>query len=95
MAAWTLIDSSDLKVLAGTRTLMVSIANGAAVICFIAAGVVRVPEMAAMMISAVIGGYLGAHYSRKIDQRTMRWAVAVIGFVTAGYFFLANSTRHP
>jgi len=25
----------------------------------------------------------------------MRWAVAVIGFVTAGYFFLQNYWLHP
>jgi hypothetical protein len=25
----------------------------------------------------------------------MRWTVAIIGFVTAGYFFLANYLHHP
>jgi uncharacterized membrane protein YfcA len=48
-----------------------------------------------MAIVAGIGGYLGAHYSRKINQRAMRWTVAIIGFVTAGYFFLANYLNHP
>jgi uncharacterized membrane protein YfcA len=48
-----------------------------------------------MAIVAGIGGYLGAHYSRKINQRAMRWTVAIIGFVTAGYFFLANYLHHP
>jgi uncharacterized protein len=48
-------------------------------------------EMAAL---AGVGGYVGAHYSCKINQRAMRWAVAVIGFVTAGYFFLMNYVQH-
>jgi len=48
-----------------------------------------------MAIMAGIGGYLGAHYSRKVNQRLMRWAVAIIGFMTAGYFFLANYLNHP
>src|SRR5580700_4328457 len=36
-----------------------------------------------MAILAGAGGYLGAHYSRKVNQRVMRWTVAIIGFVTA------------
>jgi hypothetical protein len=48
-----------------------------------------------MAFLAALGGYLGAHYSRKVNQRAMRWSVAVIGFVTAGYFFLQNYLSHP
>jgi len=48
-----------------------------------------------MAVLAAAGGYLGAHYSRKINQRIMRWTVAVIGFVTAGYFFMVNYRVHP
>jgi uncharacterized protein len=48
-----------------------------------------------MAILAGAGGYLGAHYSRKVNQRMMRWTVAIIGFITAGYFFLLNQLHHP
>lgn len=48
-----------------------------------------------MALLAGLGGYLGAHYSRKVNQRALRWAIAVLGFVTAGYFFIANGTHHP
>jgi hypothetical protein len=48
-----------------------------------------------MAMLAALGGYLGAHYSRKMNQRAMRWSVAVIGFVTAGYFFLQNYLVYP
>jgi uncharacterized membrane protein YfcA len=47
-----------------------------------------------MAVLAGAGGYLGAHYSRRVNQRAMRWAVAVIGFVTAGYFFMQNYWEH-
>ena len=50
MAVWTLIDLSELKAMAPTRTALVSAANGAAVICFAAAGAVRWQEMATMMV---------------------------------------------
>jgi len=39
-----------------------------------------------MAIVAGVGGYLRRHYSRKINQRAMRWTVAIIGFVTAVLF---------
>jgi uncharacterized membrane protein YfcA len=48
-----------------------------------------------MAMLAGAGGYMGAHYSRKVNQRVMRWSVAIIGFVTAGYFFFQNYLRHP
>jgi uncharacterized membrane protein YfcA len=48
-----------------------------------------------MAVLAAIGGYLGAHYSRKVNQKAMRRAVAAIGFITAGYFFLDNYLHHP
>jgi len=43
-----------------------------------------------MAILAGLGGYLGAHFSRKVNQRVMRWTVAIIGFATAGYFLSAE-----
>jgi uncharacterized membrane protein YfcA len=48
-----------------------------------------------MAVLAGVGGYLGAHFSRRVNQRAMRWTVAIIGFITAGYFFLLNYLQHP
>ncbi|HUB29773.1 MAG TPA: sulfite exporter TauE/SafE family protein [Terracidiphilus sp.] len=74
-------------------TAVVSI--GIPAVTFILAGRVQWRFCLEMAILAGAGGYLGAHYSRKVNQRVMRWAVAIIGFVTAGYFFLANQLHHP
>lgn len=74
-------------------TAVVSI--GIPVVTFVVAGRVQWKFCLEMAILAGIGGYLGAHYSCKIDQRVMRWVVAIIGFVTAGYFFLLNAVHHP
>ena len=90
MAVWTLIDPSDLKVLAGSRTFLVSIANGAAVICFLAAGVVRVPEMVAMMLSAIVGGYFGARFALILPAPWLRgFVVSLSAIVTIGFFLRA------
>jgi uncharacterized membrane protein YfcA len=74
-------------------TAVVSI--GIPALTFIIAGRVAWQFCVQMGIVAALGGYLAAHYSPKVNQKVMRWTVATIGFVTAGYFFLQNAMNHP
>ncbi len=88
MAVWTLLDGAELKALAATRTLLVAAANGAAVLCFIGAGVVRWPELLSMMTAAVVGGYFGARYARYLPAQVLRVFVVVLSAtVTAAFFW--------
>jgi uncharacterized protein len=90
MAVWMLIDPSDLKVLAGSRTFLTSAANGAAIVCFLAAGIVWVPEMLAMMVSAIIGGYFGARFALILPPRWLRgFVVCLSATVTCAFFWRA------
>jgi uncharacterized membrane protein YfcA len=87
MAVWTLIDASELQAMASTRTALVSAANGAAVLCFAVAGAVRWPEMLAMMVSAIAGGYYGARFARHLPPAVLRWfVVALSATVTVAFF---------
>ncbi len=87
MAVWTLIDTTTLKVMAAPRTLLVSATNGAAVLCFALAGAVWWPEMLAMSVSAIAGGYYGARFARHLPPTVLRWfVVALSATVTAGFF---------
>ena len=88
MAVWTLIDSSELKAMASTRTALVSTANGAAVVCFVVAGAVRWPEMLAMMVSAIAGGYYGARFARHLPPAVLRWFVVALSATVTVAFFL-------
>ena len=59
MATWSLLTANaDLKAMAPARVLLVSAANGAAVLWFIGAGAVRWPETLAMLSASILGGYL-------------------------------------
>lgn len=87
MAVWSLVDTADLKDMAAVRILMVSAANGMAVICFVFAGAVRWPEMVTMLAAAVIGGYGGARGARLLPPKVLRIAVVVLSAtVTIGFF---------
>jgi uncharacterized protein len=85
----------DIHEMNALKVLTAAVSIGIPSINFIIAGRVQWRFCLIMAAMAAVGGYLGAHYSRKVNQRAMRWAVAVIGFVTAGYFFWQNYLRHP
>ncbi|HVY13800.1 MAG TPA: sulfite exporter TauE/SafE family protein [Rhodopila sp.] len=87
MAAWSLLDGADLGALAPMRTMMATVANVAAVVCFILAGVVRWPELLTMMVAAIAGGYFGARYARMLPPPVLRWfVVGLSALVTASFF---------
>ena len=88
MAAWSLLHASDdLKAMAPARVLLVSAANGAAVLWFIFAGAVRWPETLAMLGASVIGGYLGARLTRVLPAKIVRRFVIVLTAIVTLVFF--------
>lgn len=88
MAVWTLIDAAELHAMAATRSAVVAAANGAAVLCFMATGAVRWPEMFAMMVSAIAGGYYGARFARHLPPQVLRWFVVALSATVTTAFFL-------
>jgi uncharacterized protein len=88
MAVWILISPAELKAMAATRTILVSATNGSAVLCFAVAGAVRWPEMLAMMVSAIVGGYYGARFARHLPPTVLRWFVVALSATVTAAFFL-------
>lgn len=81
----------DIHEMNALKVVTAAVSIGIPAITFIAAHRVHWQFCLQMAIVAGIGGYLAARLSPQINQRTMRWTVAGIGFVTAGYFFVQNS----
>ena len=78
---------AELKSMAPARTLLVSAANGMAVVCFVVAGAVRWPEMLAMLFAAILGGYAGALAAGRLPPRVLRVFVTLLSaVVTVGFF---------
>jgi uncharacterized protein len=95
MALFGICGVHDIHEMNALKVVTAVVSIGIPSINFILAGRVQWRFCLEMAILAALGGYFGAHYSRKINQRAMRWTVAIIGFITAGYFFLANYLNHP
>jgi uncharacterized protein len=85
----------DIHEMNALKVVTAAVSIGIPSFTFIVSGHVAWRFCLIMAALAALGGYMGAHYSCKIDQRVMRWTVALIGFVTAGYFFVQNSMLHP
>lgn len=77
-----LAEINSLKVVATT------VANGVAVITFIAHRAVAWHDCWFMMIACAIGGYTGARNSRRVSDKVLRPIIIVFGFALAIYFFL-------
>jgi uncharacterized membrane protein YfcA len=78
---------SDMHEMNGLKSVLASVINGVAVAVFIVHGNVYWPYAALMMATSIAGGYLAAHYSRRIPSRYVRWLVVLIGFGLAAFYF--------
>lgn len=90
LAVWSLAARDDLKALQGPRTLLVTVANSAAVVCFAVTGVVRWESVAWLAPAALVGGYLGALLGRRLSVRYVRWTTLGLACaITAAFFWRA------
>ena len=77
----------DMNLMNGLKNGMSFVVSAASVATFALAGIVHWPEAVLMMVAATIGGYAGAHASRRLPQRVVRFAVIAIGTVMTAVFF--------
>jgi hypothetical protein len=69
------------------KNLLATFINGVATITFIVSGAVWWPQALLMISGAILGGFGGAYYARKIDPRRVRVFVILVGFTMTFYFF--------
>lgn len=90
LAMWSLFGGRDLRAMNAARVLMVTIANGAAILCFVAAQRVVWPQLLVVLVTALIGGYGGAVLARTVDPQYLRTAIIVLcALMTVGFFWRA------
>lgn len=70
------------------KVLLATCINAVATIAFIIANAVIWPQAILMIMGAVIGGYGGAYFARKIEQKRLRSFVVVVGLAMTVYFFI-------
>lgn len=88
LATLAMMGMEDIHAMNGVKSILTAGINGAAMITFILRGAVFWPQALLMMAGAILGGYGGAYYARKIDQKWIRIFVMVVGFALTIYFFV-------
>jgi uncharacterized protein len=69
------------------KVVTTSLANGIAVVTFIVRGQIVWKYCLLMMVTAAVGGYIGARCSRRMSGRWVRGVIVLLGLGMAAYFF--------
>ena len=85
--AWIPLGLTDIHQMNALKTFLAACINLVAVIEFTVKGKVAWPYALLMAVAAIAGGYLGAHYARRLRPSVVRWFVIAIGFALSAYFF--------
>jgi uncharacterized membrane protein YfcA len=88
LASLGLMGMENIHEMNALKTVLQASINGVAVITFIVAGAVVWPQAIIMILGGIAGGFAGAYYARKLDQRLVRAFVILVGTGLTIYFFL-------
>lgn len=88
LAVLGLMGMGDIHQMNALKNLLAATINATASVYFALSGLVDWPRAAIMLAGALIGYWLGAHYSQKIPQAAVRTIVIGVGLaISAGMFW--------
>lgn len=87
LALFSLWGMTDLGAMNGLKNILSVVISAISALAFAIAGLIHWPEMVAMAVAAIIGGYSGARVARIVPVRALRMAITAIGFTLAAIFF--------
>jgi uncharacterized membrane protein YfcA len=82
-----LLNLGNIHHINGLKTVLAGLINGISVFVFVFTGNVNWVFAAPMIVSAIIGGWLGATWARKLDKGFVRRLVITIGVVLTAWYF--------
>ena len=87
LAMLATLGMTDIHAMNALKTVMGSVINGVAVVTFVLARAIYWKHGVIMIVGAITGGYLGAHYAMKLPQAWVRAFVVLVGAGMTVYFF--------
>jgi uncharacterized membrane protein YfcA len=87
LASLGLMGMGDIHRMNAVKSALAACLNGVSVVVFAFSGEVHWLYAAVMAVAAVLGGYLGAHFGRRLPSGLVRWTVILIGLGLALYYF--------
>ncbi len=87
MSVLAIFGIENVRHINALKVVSTTMANGIAVVTFIVGRQVIWRDCLWMMLTAAIGGYCGARYSKKLNPAAMRVCVVLLGLGMSAYFF--------
>jgi uncharacterized membrane protein YfcA len=87
LAAWSVLTRATINSMQATRHLLNASMNATASIFFVLGGLIYWKEMAILLVSASVGGYLSGHYGRRLDPAKARVAISCLNAVIVALVF--------
>lgn len=87
LAAFALYMEGDIHELNAVKNWVGVLINLTASIMFLASGMVLLIPAAFMTVGSIVGGFLAAKTSQRVDPEKMRLAIGIYGLLMAVYFF--------
>jgi uncharacterized protein len=87
LAMLSLAGMTEIHSMNGVKTLLSGTQNLVALGVFIVRGIIAWPQALLMMGGAILGGYGGAYFARKIDPQLTRRIVIGVGLLMTIYLF--------
>ncbi len=88
LAVYSLFGLTNLNAMNAMKAMMAGFINGVSVFVFVATGNVVWKQTLFMMVFAIIGGYFGAHYGRKLNPKYLRALIVFISTTVTIAFFV-------
>lgn len=95
LSALGLMGLADIHVMNGLKNCLAFSLNFVALAVFVLSprGNIQWHLSLPMLVTSIIGGYLGATMAQKIDRKVVRWIIVAIGFSLATYYFWRQFTK--
>jgi uncharacterized membrane protein YfcA len=87
LASLGFIGLSNIHEMNTLKTVLGSLINLVAAVWFVFAGLMDWPKVLVMTLGALVGYFLGSHYSQRIPQERVRQIITAIGFILSGITF--------
>jgi uncharacterized membrane protein YfcA len=92
LAMLAAVGMTDIHAMNALKSILGMAINGIAVLVFIVKDAIYWPQGIVMIVGALVGGYLGAHYAQKLPQAWVRNFVILVGAGITVCFFVKAYT---
>ncbi|MGE4062517.1 MAG: sulfite exporter TauE/SafE family protein [Rhodospirillaceae bacterium] len=90
LAIYSLFGLTNLNSMNAMKATLAGFINGVSVFIFVGTGNVAWRQTLLMMVFAIAGGYIGAHFGRKLNQKYLRALIILISTSVTIAFFVRD-----